>query len=149
MVAGDGRTTEERFKSYCRSELERAGLFDKDSDYGGMLGKAVMELVETFEKQGHSGFSASTVLQIFQRVASWKPLTPLTGEDDEWGEPLDGLLQNKRDSRIFKEVATGRTFNVEGKVFRKKGESNCWQNKDSQVDIEFPYWPEDPEIIEE
>ena len=39
---------------HAEYELRKAGLFDKDSDYGGMLGKAVMDIVKVFAKQGHS-----------------------------------------------------------------------------------------------
>ena len=34
---------------HARRELEIAGLFDKDSDYNGNIGTAVMELMEVFE----------------------------------------------------------------------------------------------------
>jgi len=44
---------------FARKWLEQNGLFDKDSDYGGWLGEAVMEVVELVAKQGHSGGSAS------------------------------------------------------------------------------------------
>ena len=37
---------------HARNELKLAGLFDKDSDYDGMLGDSVMELVKVFSKQG-------------------------------------------------------------------------------------------------
>ena len=44
--------------TYARDELQRAGLFDEDSDYGGMLGEGALELVKLFSTQGHSGMSA-------------------------------------------------------------------------------------------
>lgn len=70
--------------SFARGELEKAGLFDKDSDYAGMLGEAVLELIETFSTQGHSGFSAAMAVDLFSRLANYKPLTPLTSDPDEW-----------------------------------------------------------------
>lgn len=142
------RTTENQLESYCRDELKRAGLFDEDSDYGGMLGEAVMELVEVFAKQGHSGFSAGRVLQLFHHVASFKPLTPLTGNDDEWNEVSEGLLQNKRFPAIFKDLHTGKSYNSEGKLYRYKGNSSYFLNKGSRVEIEFPYFVKEPEVIE-
>lgn len=48
---------------YAKDELTRAGLFDKDSDYDGMLGTAALEIIEVFAKQGHSGMSASPLWQ--------------------------------------------------------------------------------------
>jgi hypothetical protein len=80
---------------HAKRELELAGLFDKDSDYDGEIGKAVMQLIRVFSKQGHSGFSAGMTLSIFNKVASYKTLTPITGNPEEWmnvsevsGEPM-------------------------------------------------------------
>lgn len=52
----------------ARINLEMAGLFDKDSDYGGMLGEAVMKLVDTHFDEGHSGASHEITLQLFNKV---------------------------------------------------------------------------------
>jgi hypothetical protein len=40
-------------------EIDLVGLSDQDSDYNGMIGDAVMQLIRLFSAQGHSGFSAS------------------------------------------------------------------------------------------
>ena len=124
--------------SFARNELQIAGLFDEDSDYGGMLGDAVMRMVEQFAEEGHSGFSASQAIKIFQRVASFEPLTPLTGEDDEWTEVADGLLQNRRCSHVFKE--NGEAYDSEGRIFREP-DGVCFTSGDSRVPITFPYTP--------
>jgi hypothetical protein len=86
---------------YAENELKLAGLFDKDSDYDGALGKAVLELVKVFSKQGHSGASASMVLQLFNRVAKFKPLTPIGKSKDEWMEVGTNMWQNKRFYSVF------------------------------------------------
>ena len=125
---------------YAKKELEAAGLFDKDSDYSGMLGDAVMELVETFAKQGHSGFSAHLTIDIFRTVASFKPLCPLTGEDSEWVQVTDDCWQNKRCPHVFKDSADGQAYDSEGRIFREP-DGSCYQNADSRVFIEFPYTP--------
>lgn len=88
-------------KDYAESELRRAGLFDADSDYGGALGPAVMELVDKFAAQGHSGFSAGLTLELFNTVASFKPLTPITSNPDEWMEVGTGMWQSKRQPSLF------------------------------------------------
>lgn len=69
---------------HAKEKLEFAGLFDKDSDYNGMLGDAVLELVKVFSKQEHSGFSAHQTLKIFNLVADYKPLTPIGTTKNEW-----------------------------------------------------------------
>jgi hypothetical protein len=62
-------------KEEAKRNLELAGLFDKDSDYGGMLGHAVMKLVEAHCSEGHSGFSHELTLQIFNKVIKGHALT--------------------------------------------------------------------------
>lgn len=126
---------------FARDELTRAGLFDEDSDYGGMLGEAVMKMVEQFDEEGHSGMSAGMAINIFKRVASFEPLTPLTGEDDEWGEPYDedGTRQNKRCSHVFMD-ADGSAYDIEGRIFREPSGA-CFTGKGSRVPVTFPYSP--------
>ena len=91
--------------THARNELERAGLFDDDSDYGGMLGDAVLVVVEVFSKQGHSGFSAAMTIDILSKVLSYKVLTPITSDPNEWndvsgltGEPM---WQSARQPDLF------------------------------------------------
>jgi hypothetical protein len=94
-------------------ELNRAGLFDDDSDYGGMLGEAVVDLVEVFAEQGHSGMSAAMVSELFDRLSRYKTLTPITDNPDEWNDVTEmsgyPFWQNKRDSSYFSEDG-GKTW---------------------------------------
>lgn len=98
---------------HAQKELELAGMFDEDSDYNGMIGTAIMELIEVFSKQNHSGFSGPRVASLFKKLAVYECLMPLTGEDDEWNDISDldkGTLQNKRVSSVFKEKETGKAY---------------------------------------
>ncbi len=91
---------------HAKQELEMAGFFDKGSDYGGELGNATLELVKLFAKQGHSGISAGIVRNLFNKLADYKPLSPLTFNDDEWSNEIarsDNVYQNKRNSAVFKD----------------------------------------------
>jgi len=100
---------------HAKKELELAGYFKEDSDYGGMVGNAVMELIEVFAKQGHSGMSAGIVSTLFNKLAKYEPIISIMGTDDEWGEPDnwgDGLIwQNKRFSALFKHEDGRITYN--------------------------------------
>lgn len=58
--------------NFAHDELRRVGLFDKDSDYGGALAEAVMELISLFAAQAHSGSSASMVIVLFGKLAAFK-----------------------------------------------------------------------------
>lgn len=125
-------------ETFARDELQRAGLFDKDSDYGGMMGEAVMKMIKLFAEEGHSGFSANMAVNIFSKLAKFEPLTPLTGEDDEWVDHGSGYFQNKRCSHVFKE--NGEAYDSEGRIFREP-DGSCFQSRDSRVPVTFPYSP--------
>jgi len=55
-------------RDFARAWLEHNGLFDKDSDYDGWLGKCAMEVVEQIAGQGHSGASAMRLVEILGRL---------------------------------------------------------------------------------
>lgn len=126
---------------YAINELKAAGLYDEDSDYGGMLAEAVVELIQTFSDQDHSGFSAARTVQLFQKLAMFKPLLPLQGTDEEWGEPYgsDGTRQNKRCSNVFMDK-DGQAYDIYGKVFRDPSGAT-YTDGDSRVPVTFPYVP--------
>lgn len=86
---------------YATNELELAGLLDNDSDYGGMLGRAVLEIVDTFSKQGHSGSSALAAIDLVSKLLQYQPLTPLTYEDHEWMKHDEKTWQHRRKFSIF------------------------------------------------
>ncbi len=120
----------------ARAELKLAGFFDKDSDYEGMVGKAVMELWDKFSEQGHSGMSAGLVANLFAKLVKGDNLTPLTGEPKEWTEITDGMYQNKRNSAVFAKGPNGEgAYYIDGRVF------NGWTNYASKARIKFPCRP--------
>ena len=51
--------------------IKREGLLDKDSDYGGMIGKALIKMVKLFGKEGHSGVSAQWVATLFHNLVKY------------------------------------------------------------------------------
>lgn len=123
---------------FARDELKRAGLFDKDSDYGGMLGEAVLKMVEQFAGEGHSGFSANMAISLFKKLARFEPITPLTGADDEWNEIGDGVWQNRRCPHVFK--GADGPYDSIGIVFREP-DGSCFTSTSSRIPISFPYTP--------
>lgn len=69
---------------HAEREMRIAGLYDPDSDYGGIIPEAVLALIKAHSEQGHSGGSHYTVLGIFNRVVNYKTLTPIGTTKDEW-----------------------------------------------------------------
>jgi len=133
---------------HARRELEAAGAFDEDTMYGGMLGDAVMELVEKFSSQGHSGGSAPLVVGLFQKVALYKPLCPITGEDSEWSNSFgnDETYQNKRLSSLFKQGEDGRAYYLNAIVFNGEDPGDTFTGtvggvRSRQYVKEFPFTP--------
>jgi hypothetical protein len=119
---------------WAKSELSR---IEHDEDgIQDRMDANVLELLEVLSNQGHSNFTANYVLTVFDRLAHYLPLTPLTGEDDEWNEHS----QNKRCPTVFKD-AFGKAYNSEGKIFSNDGGKTWFTNKDSRVYITFPYMP--------
>jgi len=113
---------------------------NKKEDMNSMVVDNILELLDVFSNQGHSGFSAPYVAELFKKLALFEPLSPLTGEDSEWQPCSFGNgYQNIRASHVFKDE-DGRAYDVHGKVFRDKNGS-CFTSGDSRVYITFPYTP--------
>lgn len=87
---------------YAESEL---GRISKDKDgIQEIINQNILELVKLFSSLDHSGLSGRYVINALSRLLEYKPLNPLTGEDDEWGEPYgpDETQQNKRCPSVFR-----------------------------------------------
>lgn len=114
-----------------------------------LANKNILELLKLFDSQNHTGFSANYVLSTFNRLSQFKPLSPLTGEDDEWKQiDVDGMkYQNKRCPSVFRDK-DGNCYNIEGRIFSDDGGNTWYTSKDSKVKINFPYEvPKYPEQI--
>ena len=125
-------------------ELKFIGYDGKD-EYNNMAKAAIMELLTTFANQGHSGFSANYIVNLFNKLAKYETLSPLTGNDDEWNDVSDmsgdrkTLFQNNRDGRVFKN--DDGAFFTEAIIWTESGESS-YTNKDSNRYIKsFPFTP--------
>ena len=135
---------------YAKRELDYAFPGEQD----GMQQLAmenVMELLEKFCEQGHSGMSAPYVLGLFNRLVNWHPIKPLTGEEDEWKEAYgeNEMQQNKRCSHVFRYHHDNSTaHDSHGKVFIDK--DGCgYTCAESSVPITFPYEvPDKPEYVQ-
>ena len=101
---------------HAKRELKLAGydisdkgceMHDDEESFKGYVNSCARnayELIETLSKADHSGMSIGITLGIFNKLAKWKTLTPLTNNPDEWYK-LDvcegGDWQSKRNPSCF------------------------------------------------
>lgn len=139
--------------TYAEQELVRIGMTaDSDDEMNKAMRDHIIHMVDEFSKEGHSGFSASYALGLLEKLLKWEPLSPLTGEDDEWmfvGDMGDDpVYQNVRCSRVFK-GKDGRCYDIDGIVWyewycdtlQSENYKSYFTNSESRVYIEFPYTP--------
>lgn len=146
--------SEEKNNLVLHAENELNILLNKCEDEEGkelqkVMNNDILEIVEAFSNQGHSGVSAGYAISLLQKLLKYEPITPLTGNDDEWNKLDYGddiKYQNKRCSRVFKN-ADGQAYDSEGKIFSDDGGKSWYQSKDSRVNITFPYIPHTEKII--
>jgi hypothetical protein len=141
---------------YAKSEFARIPLPDDDNEIDIAIRKHIIRMVKAFDREGHSGSSATYAIDCLQRLLAFKPLTPLTGEDDEWMDVDDDTFQNIRYTAVFKKKDQ-KAYNINGKVFwewyenedtgeKYKSYFTCYK---SRVPVEFPYVVPDQPIYEE
>lgn len=123
---------------YAKSELARIGR-DKDG-MQDMINENILSIVEMFSEQEHSRFSAGYALSILDRLLRFKPITPLTGEDNEWNKLFDGKYQNRRCSSVFKN-ADGTAYDIDGIVVSDNGGITWFSSGRFRKEVTFPYTP--------
>lgn len=129
-------------------ELERAGLFGLNSDYEGMIGESVKELLLTFQKQGHSGYSAQLVATIFYKLIKGEPLSPLTNDPSEWMEISSNVFQSNRIPNVFIDKNRSENpYTLDGKAFSDDGGKTYYTNTDSNVYFDLPGFPPKTEYV--
>lgn len=148
---------------HAHVEFRAAGWLDDDGKFKDEMQEAicnhVLALLKLFSDEGHSGSTAPYALKMFTTLANFEPLVPLTGEDWEWIEASEGVFQNKRCGRVFKQADRfdGQPYDIEGIVFYDWCErpldedeegypgtrryKSSYTSKDSRVVITFPYTP--------
>ena len=132
------------------NELKLAGMDpenpNEDSDYNGQVGVAVAQLLDIFQKQGHSGASAMLVANIFYRLVRGEVLSPLKGTPDEWMDQSEAsgrpCFQNKRCFSVFAKDNNGKdAYNTLGRLFVAADGSSFSNSRYSSVPISFPVIP--------
>lgn len=113
-----------------------------DDEMQLLMNTQLKELILVFSTHGHSGFSAGYATSALEKLLRFEPLGPLTGEDAEWNEVGDGVFQNNRCSRVFKQADRfdGQAYDISGRVFREPSGA-CFTSAASFMPVTFPYTP--------
>lgn len=136
----------------AKHELDLIGMTANNKDeMNREMRKNILDIIKTFSKQGHSGFSAKYAIDILTKLLDHKPLSPLTGKESEWKDISemsnckngDKLFQNIRYSSVFKKIKNGKTTynNINGIVFTDKNGFSYTSSKSSVPVKKFPYTP--------
>lgn len=127
---------------HAKRELKAMGydLNEKEEGPNKWICENILELLDVFSKQEHSGSSAPYCISLFTKLANFEPVCPLTGNDDEWNEVGDNVYQNNRCSHVFKQGKDGVAYDIEGKIF-KESDGCCYTSIESRVNVTFPYTP--------
>lgn len=130
-------------KEYATRELTALGLIGSDDEMNNEMGACVLKLIDVFSEQGHSGFSAGYCVMLFEKLASFKPLSPLSGNDSEWTDvseqASEPLWQNKRNFAVFKDH-TGKAYDIDA-VYYMEPNYSTFTRGGARHYIEFPYTP--------
>ncbi len=131
---------------FARFELEKAGWFDDDQ----AMAVSLLAAIGAFAAYSHSGSSGPAAAAVLLRLIHQKPLSPLTGDEDEWVHVTDDpkpLWQNKRCGSVFTD-GTG-AYDIDAQVTRYPDGTLVSQDEDRRTVIAFPYdVPEQPRIVD-
>ena len=102
-------------------------LYSKKGDfYGGMTGNALKELSTTLRNMNLIEKDKNSVLEKFNLLAKWKPLSPLTFKDEEWREIREGSYQNIRNSAVFRNGKDGRPYYIDAYIMIREDDGTGW-----------------------
>ena len=139
---------------HAEIEFKAAGWTNENGKFDDEMQEAicthVLKLIEIFSEEGHSGSTAPYAIKLFERLAMFKPIAPLTGEDWEWVDHGE-CMQNKRCGHVFKQANrfNGQAYDIDGKIFWEWHKSeedgkmfkSYFTGSESCVPINFPYTP--------
>ena len=146
------------YEKHAWIEFRAAGWTDENGKFNDemqeLICNHVLKLLEVFSEEGHSGSSAPYAINLFEKLAKFEPVAPLTGEDWEWndvseygGRDNGPLFQNKRCGHVFKD--NDGAYDMDGIIFwewctdKETGEKfkSYFTSRESRVPVTFPYRP--------
>jgi len=116
---------------HAKTELELLSKIHLDPDNRPIVENFIPEILALCEKFGNSGKSgasapyiAGAIASTIKKLLSFKPISPISGLDEEWGDVSDiaggseELYQNMRCGGILKHSKDGQASYVDAIVWR-------------------------------
>ncbi len=129
------------------AELELARIPQDEDGLQSLINKYILKIVNEFEDFDLSGSAAGYVLSALERLLRFKPISPLTGEDDEWYDEEFGSVQNKRCPSVFKRP-DGTCYDVDAIIVSDDGGITWFISNRFRKEVTFPYIvPTHPEKV--
>ena len=118
------------------NELSR---LDDGSEEQAEVNKDILQIVDDFSGQGHSGFSASYTLNLLTRLLKFYPLTSIKDDESEWEAHAGAINQAKRYSALFKDE-DGSVYDIDRISIVYEGhENSSWCGP--RYYVKLPYRP--------
>lgn len=121
------------------SIIEQAEIELKTINFGEEDSMVMVDILKRFFAQWDSGGGVFVAATVLQRLIAGKPLSPLTGADDEWIDRSEmssnPMFQNRRCSTVFKHGPGGGGLAYDIDVPGV-----------SKHPVTFPYWPKGAEV---
>ena len=73
----------DQWRQHAEQEFKALGWVEGGDEMQNAICQDVLNLLAVFSTQGHSGSTAPYAINMFRKLADFKPLGPLTGEDWE------------------------------------------------------------------
>lgn len=142
---------------YARRELKRLLQHTDDRKAQEKINDDILDMIKLFVSQGNDGQAAAYEIGVMQRLLSFKPLSPIMGTKEEWGEPEiteDGhkIYQNKRCLSVFKVTDADDKivdqYDTEAIICSDDGGMSWFTTPKFVRKVQFPYAvPEAPEQV--
>ena len=114
---------------YAKREFLKLGykpIEECENDPDKWTQENVLELLEVFSKQGHSGSSAPYTISMFKKLANFDPIAPIMCTDDEWNDVSsigginDNTFQNNRCGSVFKQGKDGKSYYLDAIIWKNQ-----------------------------
>ena len=113
------------------------------TNYSYMLAQQVYDILDFLSDKGHTAQSISEVMLLLNQLVYNKALTTITGNDTEWDKLDDNLLINNRDSRITKNIETGKIYFHDAYHFYSPHDTVLFTCNESKKEIHLPIYPQE------